>query len=217
MVEIRRCKVCGVTLRRDNSIVRGKHGNKLGNICHYCEQERKKELKRRKQKQYSSQHKSRLVDALLNPYKCSFCGQAIGKSLDIENKLNKMMLNCCVKCENEKKNKYNIYMSIVRGNSYPEFIVGFGSQSEKDEFVLLRNLQIQYSGTAYGSRVSKVGQNTDHVVVNEGEDGTVSYATEIQRCVEKKVAEDGSTIICGGLLRYDHREVLHCTICNMCY
>jgi hypothetical protein len=218
LTEIRRCKVCGVTLCRDNAVM-WKHGrvSKLGNLCTQCENDRQREKHARRKKITNKNRNERITDSVAHAGKCSFCGGAIGISTVIENKLYKKRLNCCVKCDNVKNSSHNIYTSIVRGNSYPEFIVGFNSQSEKDDFLFWRNLQIQYSGTAYGSRVSKVGQNTDHVVVSEDKDGTVSYATEIQRCVEKKVVEDGSTIICVGLLRYDHREVLHCTKCNLCY
>lgn len=218
MTEIKRCKVCGVTLCRDNANIR-KHGRvtKLGNLCVQCERDRQLEKKIKYKKAYNTQQKMRRDAAVHHPHKCSFCGGAMGISTVIENKLYKKRLNCCVKCNNRKNSSHDIYTSIVRGNSYPEFIVGFNSQKEKDDFLFWRNLQINYSGVAYGSRVSKVGQTADHIVVSEDENGTVSYATEIQRCVEKKVAEDGSTTICGGLLRYDHREVLHCTICELCY
>lgn len=216
MTEIKRCKVCGVTLCRDNAVMKGKHRNKLGNICHYCEQNRVREARNRNKKIIDKNKKERLTEALGNPRKCSFCSEAIGISPDIENKISKTVLNCCAKCDNEKNNKQNIYTTIGRGSS-PRFIIKFESHKEKYDFVLWRNLQISFSGTAYGTRTSKVGQNTYEILRHEDEDGNITYTTETRICDAEKIRPDGSRYICGGELRYDKHEVLYCEKCQLCY
>lgn len=204
MTEVKRCRVCGFTLSRNNAVMVGKNRNKLGTICHNCERDRVREVRNKNKEKINAARNARRNEALANEHKCSYCGLAMKIMHNSETKSDQSVLNCCTKCANEKNNEHNIYSIIERGER-PSFVIKFGSKIEQREFMLNRDLQIAYSGAAYGGRTAKVGQCVIELVEYEDEDHNIHHSLENKKCR------------CGGLIRYDKRDEIYCTECFLIY